>query len=262
MPSSFSRFMKSLAIDAGKILLKYFNKTHQIRVKPRAGIVTEADQSAEDFILRQILRKFPESSINTEESGEIHRERSLCWVIDPLDGTSNYAHGFPWFCVSIALYVEGEPKYGVIHQPITHELFFVELGKEVTLNEKPVVVSKTSRLRRSLLGTGFYYARGDTLRREMEIFSRMNEEVLGVRRPGSAALDLACVACGRFDGFWERGLAAWDVAAGFMMVEEAGGVITDYAGAEASIYSKEVIASNGRLHKKLVSIVNNRKMKS
>lgn len=235
--------------------MRYFHRTHRIEVKKDAGIVTEADKAAEKFILKRISRKYPESSIITEESGEYRRGDSLCWVIDPLDGTSNYAHGFPWFCVSIGLYEEGAPRAGVIYHPVLKEMFYAEKGRGAFLNGKRVRVSKTSRLDESLLATGFYYSKGKELRKDVEAFGRMNEAALGVRRPGSAALDLAFVACGRFDGFWERGLSPWDVAAGFLMVTEAGGEVSDYRGNETSMFGREVVASNGRLHSPMVKVL-------
>lgn len=251
-----SAFIISLAKGAGGILMKYFGKPHQIEVKPNAGIVTEADKAAERYLVNKILRKFPKSSIVTEETGEYPGDSGLLWVIDPLDGTSNYAHGFPWFCVSIGLYFEGEPKAGVIYQPFTRELYYAEKGKGAFLNGKRIRVSKTKRLEESLVGTGFYYSKARSLEREVDVFRQMNEIALAVRRPGSAALDLACVAAGRFDGFWERGLSSWDVAAGFLLVEEAGGKVTDYGGKETSIFGKKCLASNGRIHRRMQAIVN------
>jgi myo-inositol-1(or 4)-monophosphatase len=250
-----SEFVKDLALGAGAILMKYFNKKHKIEVKPGAGIVTEADKAAESYIIKNILRKFPKSSIITEETGEYHGDPKLMWVIDPLDGTSNYAHGFPWFCVSIGLYLDGKPKAGVIYQPFTQELYFAEKGKGAFLNGKRIKVSKTNKLEEALVGTGFYYSKSESLRNEVEVFRIMNESTLAVRRPGSAALDLACVASGRFDGFWERGLSSWDVAAGFLLVEEAGGLVTNYQGKKTSIFEKYCLATNGKIHKRMQSVV-------
>lgn len=254
-----SKALHFLAKGAADVLMRYFHKTHQIDRKPGAGIVTEADKFAEQFLLKNILRKYPKSTIITEETGNHEGSGELLWVIDPLDGTSNYAHGFPWFCVSIALYEEGEPRAGVIYQPVFKELFFAEVGKGATLNRKRVRVSKTSRVMDSLLGTGFYYSKQEQLRAEMKIFERMNEAALAVRRPGSAALDLAYVACGRYDGFWERGLSPWDVAAGFILVTEAGGKISDYAGKPTTMYGREVLASNTKLHQRMSQLIQGRK---
>jgi len=246
--NEFKSFLLPTAKAAGDVLMKYFRKKHRIVEKEGAGIVTEADKAAEKLILNRLSRKFPKSSIITEESGEYRRDDSLCWVIDPLDGTSNYAHGFPWFCVSIGLYENGKPRAGVIYHPVLREFFYAEKGRGATLNGKSIKVSRTRRIESSLLSTGFYYSKGKNLRQEVEIFRRMNEAARGVRRPGSAALDLAYVSCGRFDGFWERGLSSWDVAAGFLLVEEAGGKITDYRGRPTTLHDREVVASNRLLH--------------
>lgn len=255
MKRRYEKFMTEIAFGAGAILLKYLNKKHRIKYKPGAGIVTEADTFSEQFLLKNILKKYPNSSIITEETGEIKGKPELMWVMDPLDGTSNFAHGFPWFCVSIGLLEDGIRTAGVIYQPVSREMFFAEKGKGATLNGKKISVSGTKKMSDALLGTGFYYAQEDTLHREMRIFEDMHRLTTTVRRPGSAALDLASVACGRFDGFWERGLSPWDVAAGMLIVEEAGGKVSDYSGKEATIDGQEVVASNGKLHKTLLNVL-------
>lgn len=252
---AWSKVLNEISVGAGEILLKYFGRKHDIQIKPGAGIVTEADKAAESYVLKQILRKFPESSIITEETGEYSGASELLWVIDPLDGTSNYAHGFPWFCVSIGVYSKGKALAGAVYQPILKEFFFAEKSVGSFLNGKRIKVSKGNRLADSLLGTGFYYSKKAQLAKEMKIFHRVNEVAQAVRRPGSAALDLACVSCGRFDGFWEKGLSSWDVAAGLLLVEEAGGMVTNYSGSETDIFSGEVIASNGKIHRDLVKVI-------
>ena len=177
------------------------------------------------------------------------------WLIDPLDGTSNFAHGFPWFCVSIALEIRGEVKYGVIYQPVLDELFYCEKGKGAFLNSAPIKVSKMAKIADSLIATGFSYLRDEVLRRDVKRFLQVQQVALGVRRAGSAALDFANVACGRFAGFYEYGLSPWDVAAGFLLVKEAGGKLSNYEGAEASIYGKYVVASNGLVHDELLGTI-------
>lgn len=249
------KFLEELALGAGELTMRYFGKVHEIEHKKNAGIVTEADHNAEIYLVKKILKKYPQSSIITEESGELTREKQLVWVIDPLDGTSNYAHGYPWFCVSIGLYEDGKPEAGVVYHPPLKDMFYAEKGAGTLLNGKHVRVSRTTRFEDSLLSTGFYYCKGEKLRSEMNIFRVLNEVALGVRRPGSAALDLAYVACGRFDAFWERGLAPWDVAAGLLLVMEAGGVTSDYRGQKTTLFSKEVIASNGLMHSKMVKMI-------
>ncbi len=252
--SEFLPFLKELALGAGSILMRYYSKPHRIKHKHNAGIVTEADRFAEDHIIKKIYRKYPESSIIAEESGESRGDNSLCWILDPLDGTSNYAHGFPWFCVSLGLHVEGKAYAGVIFQPISGEMFYTQAKRGAFLNGSRIHVSRESRISDSLLGTGFYYSKGRELREEIKVFHKANEIARAVRRPGSAALDLAFVACGRYDGFWERGLSPWDVAAGFLLVEEAGGIITDYRGRPISVFDREVVATNGKIHKRLLSV--------
>jgi myo-inositol-1(or 4)-monophosphatase len=253
--SAWKKPLQELCFGAGDILLKYFGKRHRIVEKPGAGIVTEADKAAESFLVKQILRKFPESSIITEETGNYAGKSEWLWIIDPLDGTSNYAHGFPWFCVSLGLYRGKEAVAGAIYHPILKEFFFAERGKGSYLNGKRIKVSGCKEIKKALLGTGFYYSKKAQLAWEMKIFHRVNEYAQAVRRPGSAALDLACVAAGRFDGFWERGLSSWDVAAGYLLVEEAGGKITDYSGKKTDIFSGEVVASNKNLHSQLVQVI-------
>ncbi len=244
-----------LGDSAAAVLLKYFHKVKQIERKEGAGIVTEADKAAEAVLIKKIFKNFPQSSIITEETGMHGKGEELCWIIDPLDGTTNYAHGFPWFCVSIGVYENGNPRAGMIYHPLTKERFFAEVGKGAFLNGKRISVSKTSAMNDALLGTGFYYSTGEQLREELEIFRRVQDKSLGVRRPGSAAMDLAYVACGRYDGFWERGLSSWDVAAGFVLVTEAGGKISNYQGGKAGIQDKEVLATNGRLHESIIKII-------
>lgn len=252
MKFKYQSFLTQTAVEAGKVLLRYAKRKHTIKRKFREGIVTEADQASEALILKKILRKFPKSSIITEESGELHGNCGLTWVIDPLDGTTNYAHNFPWFCVSIAVQHEGETVAGVVHHPILRETFFAEKGKGSWLNKKRLRVSSQKRLEDALLGTGFYYSQGKQLQEELTYFGQLNTEALGVRRPGAAALDLAYVACGRYDGFWERGLKCWDVAAGFLLVSEAGGFLSDYKGNATDIFRSEVLASNRHLHQDLL----------
>ncbi len=255
MAQSHTKFLDTLADGAGAVLRKYFNKVRRIETKLNAGIVTEADKASEAYLLKKIFRNYPNSSIITEESGEFRRNDSLCWILDPLDGTTNYAHGFPYFCVSIGLFEDGKPLAGVVFNPISGEKYTAEKGKGARLNGKPIRVSKVRDLDYSLLATGFYYSKDEQLREEMEYFRKMNQVALGVRRPGAAALDLAMTAAGRFDGFWERGLSPWDLAAGWLIVQEAGGTLTDYRGKATDIFGPEILVSNGILHKRLVNVL-------
>ncbi len=253
--AALKKFVFELGDGAGAILLKHYRRIKHIERKVGAGIVTEADKNAESYLIKKIFRKFPNSSIITEETGEHGKGSELVWIIDPLDGTTNYAHGFPWFCVSIGVYQNGQPRAGLIYNPLTKERFFGETGKGAFLNGKRLSVSKTATLPDALLGTGFYYTTGGQLKDEIEIFRKVQDKALGVRRPGSAALDLAYVACGRYDGFWERGLASWDVAAGFILVSEAGGRLSNYQGKPCSVHDSEVVATNGKLHSSILSLL-------
>lgn len=253
--AALKKFLFEIGDGAGKILLKHFQKVRRIERKVGAGIVTEADKNAEAYLIKTIFKKFPKSSIITEETGEHGKGSELVFVLDPLDGTTNYAHGFPWFCVSIGVYEDGKARAGLIYHPLGKERFFAETGKGAFLNGKRLQVSKTASLQDALLGTGFYYTTGEQLRDEIEIFRRVQDKALGVRRPGSAAMDLAYVACGRYDGFWERGLASWDVAAGLILVTEAGGKVTNYRGEAVGIHDGEVVATNGKLHGDILKLL-------
>jgi len=247
--------LRKAAVEAakcgGKILQKYFRKKLKISEKPGAGLVTNADLESQESVVKVLRKAYPEFGFLTEEakpekSGSLGR-----WIIDPLDGTTNFVHGFPMFCVSIAAEWNGEIILGVIHQPILQETFIAIRGKGVTLNGEKLRVSKTKDLKNALLTTGFTY-RKDQLRAEISAFESLSGVVRAIRRPGSAALDLAYTACGIFDGFWERGLSPWDVAAGSLMVTEAGGKVTDFSGNPYNVHSPELLASNGRLHSSLI----------
>jgi myo-inositol-1(or 4)-monophosphatase len=253
--ATLKKFMIEMGKGAGDVLLKYYQKKLTISRKEGAGIVTQADAKAEEYLLRKIFKKFPQSAVITEETGHHGQGDELLWILDPLDGTTNYAHGFPWFCVSIGLHVQGQPKAGLIYQPLTKECFYAEKSKGAFLNGRRLKVSKTRDLRDALLGTGFYYTTGKPLAEEIEIFKRVQDKALGVRRPGSAALDLAYVASGRYDGFWERGLSSWDVAAGFLLVTEAGGQISSYQGRAVTAFDKEAVATNGLLQSAVLELI-------
>lgn len=252
----FEKFLVKTAVDAGDILLQYFTKSFRVTRKRNAGIVTEADHKAEALVMKRIRRDFPQASILTEESGKFLKDgANMRFVIDPLDGTTNFAHGFPWFCVSLGLEIDGVPFAGVVYNPFFKELFIAERKKGAYRNGRRIQVSKTKAIKESLIGTGFYYSKGLVLQEELNIFWKMNERAMGIRRPGAAALDLACVAAGRYDGFWERRLSPWDVAAGIVLVEEAGGKISDYAGKATDSYGKEMVASNGIIHRTMVNTI-------
>ena len=243
--------------DAGRLLLEKFGRITDIRKKGDINLVTEADLASEALIIERIKSYYPKHSILAEESGEAvvtGGDTSWKWIIDPLDGTTNYAHGYPCFCVTIALEHNGEIVIGVTFDPTRDELFAAEYGQGATLNGKPMRVSAAEKLSDSLVVTGFPY----NFKSKPNFERHLTEFMLGsrgVRRDGSAAIDMAYVACGRFDGFWEEGLNPWDVAAGYLLIEEAGGRVSYYDGSKHSIYTPPIVASNGLIHSQMLEVL-------
>jgi myo-inositol-1(or 4)-monophosphatase len=227
----------------------------QISKKGPANLVTEMDLLAEQMIVDRILRTFPDHRILAEERGSESGEAPTTWVIDPLDGTTNYAHGYRFFCVSIGVEVEGEMLVGVVYDPVCKELFSAVRGSGATLNSKPIQVSKEDSLQDSLLCTGFSYSQ-DEIEANLKLFNRIMRSSRSVRRDGSAALDLSYVACGRFDGFWELSLNPWDVAAGSLIVQEAGGKVTLFDSSPCTIHDRECLATNGTIHQAVINALN------
>jgi len=244
--------MVQVARDAGNVLVDRLGRALQVSNKGAIDLVTEADLASEKLIIERIRSHYPRHAILAEESGASEDSGNPSaaewkWIIDPLDGTTNYAHGYPCFCVSIGVERAGKLELGVVYDPMRNEMFAAERGQGATLNERPVRVSKVDDLGRAMLCTGFPYnvrERPDFARD----FTNFTMHAQAVRRDGSAALDLAYIACGRFDGFWEDGLNPWDLAAGVLLIEEAGGRVTDFNGTTLDIYSAKVIASNGLIH--------------
>jgi myo-inositol-1(or 4)-monophosphatase len=250
-------FAIQVARDAGNLLVQRLGAA-QISNKGDIDLVTEADIAAEELIIDRIRSHYPLHGILAEESGEAVLEGSSRsewkWIIDPLDGTTNYAHGYPCFCVSIGVEHAGVLEIGVIYDPMRNEMFAAERGHGSTLNERKIRVSQVKELNRAMMCTGFPYdvrTRPDFARD----FTNFTLKAQAVRRDGSAALDLAYVACGRFDGFWEDGLNAWDIAAGALLINEAGGRITNYENEPLDIYTKKVVASNGRIHEAVLQLL-------
>jgi len=239
---------RQAAQDAGKALLELFGKNTVITKKGDIDLVTEADVRSEKILLDLISRHFPQDSILSEEAGEYRHRPERVWLLDPLDGTTNFAHQFPFFAVSIALEIEKQIALGVVFNPLCGECFHATLGGGAFLNETPISVSRTRTLQDSLLGTGFPYNIHHEPDRVLESFRKFLVRAQGVRRPGSAALDLCYVAAGRLDGFWEEGLKPWDSAAGVAIVKESGGTVTTYEGKPYSPYEKSIIASNPLIH--------------
>lgn len=234
----------------GDTLLRNLNRLEKIQVeqKGRNDFVSEADRAAERAVLSAIEKHYPEHAVLAEESGQ-RGESDYVWVIDPLDGTTNYLHGFPVFCVSIAVLHKGEPEHAVVYDPLRQELFTASKGQGAQLDGRRIRVSKTRSLERSLLGTGFPY-RDSNLDFDayLAMFKKALQSTAGVRRPGSAALDLAYVAAGRIDGFWETGLKCWDIAAGALLIREAGGIITGLDGSAGYLESGHVLAASPKVY--------------
>jgi myo-inositol-1(or 4)-monophosphatase len=250
-------FAIQTARDAGRVLAEKFGRALQVSNKGDIDLVTEADLAAERLIVERVRSYHPRHAVLAEESGESQREdqpSEFKWIIDPLDGTTNYAHGYPCFCVSIALEQAGEVVVGVVYDPVREELFAAERGGGATMNGRRVRVSDVEEMNSAMVCTGFPYDvrdRGDFARH----FRNFIMTAQAVRRDGSAALDLAYVAAGRFDGFWEEGLRPWDVAAGKLLVEEAGGRVSRYDGSRFRIYEPPILASNGLLHDAMMRVL-------
>jgi len=238
------------ALAAGSVLQSYWGNLKQIEEKGRPGdLVTEADKAAEAAVLAVLHRHVPDHSILTEESGQFgNREDKYLWAIDPLDGTTNFAHQYPASTVSVGLMIDGVPQVGAIFDPFHQELFRAAKGVGATRDRRPIQVSQTVELSKSLLVSGFGYDRQKTADNNYAEFCYLTHLTQGVRRSGSASLDLAYVACGRLDGYWERGLSPWDVVAGIILLEEAGGKVTAYDGTPFQINSGRILATNGYLH--------------
>lgn len=245
------------ATEAGAAVLKqFFNQPFKISNKEGINnLVTEADHKSEQAIFDVIRRNFPDHYLLSEETGEIVQESNYKWIIDPIDGTVNFANGIPICCVSIGLEINGVVEMGAVYNPLINEFFFAQRGFGATLNDEPIHVSDKSEVLRSCLVTGFPYTYLDMPNGPLEVFSRLIRSGVPVRRLGSAALDLCWVAAGRFDGFWEHQLHAWDSAAGALIVEAAGGRVSDLKGNNYDLYQPGLIATNGKIHDELVKWV-------
>ena len=250
-------FAIETARDAGQILLEKFGRKIDISMKGDINLVTEADLASEKLIIERIRSYYPKHAILAEEAGDavlLDGVNTWKWIIDPLDGTTNFAHGYPCFCVTLALEHDGEIVLGVTYDPTRNELFAAEKGKGASLNNKPIRVSETEKLADALIVTGFPY----NFKEKPDFTRHLTDFLLhsrGVRRDGSAAIDMAYVACGRFDGFWEEGLNPWDVAAGLLLIEEAGGQVSYYTGEKYNIYSPPILASNGLIHGEMMRVL-------
>lgn len=248
--------LKSWALQAGEILRAGVGQEHFIHHKGTVNLVTEMDQRSEDFLIKEIRSHYPDHRIVTEESGLLEGLDTNCWYIDPLDGTTNYAHGLPIFCVSIGYAEHGDLKLGVVYDPMQDEIFSAEQGGGAWLDDQPLHVSEISELIQSLLVTGFPYDLLDTPQNNLENFTRLSRLSQGVRRLGSAAMDLCYVAAGRLDGYWEVRLSPWDLAAGALIVREAGGVVTSLTGSPDLLQPPySIVAGNPHLHPELLKLL-------
>jgi myo-inositol-1(or 4)-monophosphatase len=255
MKASFKKIAIDAALKSGLFIKDSVGRVERISYKGRINVVTDIDRKAEDIIIRRIAQAFPEHSFLSEERPPHDKGSPYRWVIDPLDGTTNFVHSFPFFCVSIALEKDAKVVLGVVYDPIRNELFTAESGEGAFLNKKRLHVSATASLSKSLLATGFAYGVKKAVNKNIRNFRNFLVRAMAVRRAGSAALDLCYVACGRFDGFWELSLNPWDTAAASIIVKEAKGLITKFDGTIFTPYEKEILASNRRIHSAMVKVL-------
>jgi myo-inositol-1(or 4)-monophosphatase len=241
--------------ESGKIQKEWLGRDKRIEFKGAINLVTEVDKRCEQRIVEIIKKAFPQHNILTEETLMPELPSPFRWIVDPLDGTTNYAHGYPCFCTSIALELEGEIVLGSVYDPLLDELFTAQQGKGAFLNNERISVSATEQLTNALICTGFPYDLRESPENNLDHFNLFFMEARAIRRDGSAALDLCYVAAGRFDGFWELKLYPWDVAAGKLLVEEAGGKVSDFRGGPLAIYGQEILATNGRIHEKMIGVL-------
>jgi len=239
----------------GVVLRELFDQGVAIEHKGEVDLVTVADRAAEERMVAMLRSYFPGDDVLAEEGDYGRRSSERCWVLDPLDGTTNFAHGFPWFAVSLGLVYGSTPVAGVIYNPYFEELYVAERGSGASLNGRPLSVSATPSLEDALLATGFPYDRKRSAANNYDHFVHFQQAAQACRRPGAASLDLAAVATGRFDGYWEMKLKPWDMAAGVVLVEEAGGRVTDFRGGLYDLYGAEVVASNGRIHAAMIDVL-------
>jgi myo-inositol-1(or 4)-monophosphatase len=248
-------FAIQLAFESGRIQKKYFQKTLSIMHKGEINLVTNVDLECEGRILELLGNKFPDDEVISEEKANTYEAGKNRWIVDPLDGTTNYAHGYPFFCTSIAYEVDGEIIAGVVYNPIMDELFFARKGGGSFFNGEMMGVSTVSQIGQALLVTGFPYDIATNPNNNLNHWARFIMRAQALRRDGSAGLNLSYVAAGRFDGFWEVRLSPWDMAAGLLIVREAGGMVTSLSGEAFSLYEGGVLASNGLIHKQLVDVI-------
>ncbi|WP_298830226.1 inositol monophosphatase family protein [uncultured Piscinibacter sp.] len=255
--------MLNIAIKAARSAGAIINRASldldllKINTKGPNDFVSEVDQAAEQAIIETVLGAYPGHGILAEESGRTHgaRDSDYVWIIDPLDGTTNFLHGFPVYAVSIALAFRGQVQQAVVYDPTRNDMFYASKGRGAYLNDKRLRASKRTRLSDSLIGTGFPFRKGDNFKRYVQMFEEVMQHCAGLRRPGAAALDLCYVAAGYYDGFFETGLNPWDIAAGSLIITEAGGLIGNFTGEADYLYQREVVAGNPKVYAQLVQIL-------
>ena len=255
MSEYFFEVALGAAKESGAIQKSWLHKDKEIELKGEINLVTAVDRRCEERIVQIVRGNFPDHAILTEEAVLPKRRSPYRWIIDPLDGTTNYAHGYPCFATSIALELEGEIILGVVYDPMLDEVFTAKKGEGAFLNGERIVVSSTKRLLEALLSTGFPYDLRESSENNLNHFNHFMMEARAIRRDGSAALDLCYVAMGRVDGFWELKLNAWDVAAGKLLVEEAGGLVSDFSNRPLDIYGQEILATNGKIHQEMLEVL-------
>lgn len=255
MNTEYLHVALTAAREAGDLIRSRIGSGVRIALKGQINLVTEVDTACEALIRRRILEAFPDHRILGEEEGEKGEGSPCLWLVDPLDGTTNFAHGYPFFAVSIALEVEGRVQVGVVHDPTRNETFWATLGGGAFLDGEPIHVTDEDVLDHSLLVTGFPYDVRKHPDIHLDLFRSFMMTCRGLRRDGAAALDLCYLACGRFDGFYELGLAPWDMAAGSLIVTEAGGVLTDFRGTPLNLRQRELVGSNGRIHPAMLEVI-------
>jgi len=251
----FGRVGTEVALEAGRLLMDRLHTDFAVSRKGDINLVTEVDLAAEQLIVSRLRDAFPGHSILAEENHPHPSPGAYTWIVDPLDGTTNYIHGFPFFAVSIGLEIDGEVEWGVVYNPNLEEIFTAQRGRGAWLNGAPLRVSQTDSLSASLLATGFPYDIRICRNNNLEYFRAFSLRSQAVRRAGSAALDFCYLAAGRFDGYWELKLHPWDCAAGYLMVREAGGMVTRLDGSPGTIYDREFVASNGLIHDQMLAVI-------
>jgi myo-inositol-1(or 4)-monophosphatase len=252
----YKEVLEQAVNESTKILVENFDTDFKIgRKKDYTDLVTEVDKKSEAKIIEVILSHFPSHNVLSEEIGNLNKQSDYVWIVDPIDGTVNYAHAVPVFCISIALEINKEVKLGLVYNPVSGERFFSEAGKGAYFGDRKISVSNISSLKDGLIVTGFPYGAKNNMDRCIDHFNNFIKFGLPIRRLGSAALDLCYVAAGRFEGFWEVSLNPWDVAAGYLILKEAGGKITDFTGNRYSIYNKQILATNGKVHDEMIEVL-------